>query len=176
MSPRRRAGRPNAISESVGLSISAMFVHDPSASVASTTPCEPPWYSMRASATWTPPEPASTPSHVDEEALDAVVGVADLLVALVAGDGGLRQLQAVQRALAGQRVTPVALPLALLASRIGLADRQREQGVVAEHVVVVQVLVAAQQAQHALREQLLDGVLDSARVPVIPVCRVALSP
>ncbi|PCC68177.1 hypothetical protein NAEX_01186 [Nannocystis exedens] len=65
-------------------------------------------------------------------------------------------------------MAPVAHPLALLAGRIGLAYRQREQGIVAEHVVVVQVLVTTQQAQHALREQFLDGVLDAARVAVVP--------
>src|SRR5690606_40172804 len=105
---------------------------------------------------------------VDEEALDAMIIVADLLVALAAVHDRRRQLQAVQRALARQRMTTVALPLALLAGRVGLADGQRQERVVAEGVMVVQVLVAAQQAQHALREQLLDRMLDAARVAVIP--------
>lgn len=49
----------------------------------------------------------------------------------------------------------------------GLVVAERS-GVVAERVMVIQVFVAAQKAQHTLRQQLLDGVLDAARVAVVP--------
>ena len=80
--------------------------------------------------------------RVDEEAFDVVGAADDLLVAavLVGADGG--QFEAVERALAGQRLAPVALPLPGLARGVGLADDGGEQGVAAEVVVVVEVLVA----------------------------------
>lgn len=62
----------------------------------------------------------------------SVVVVADLLVALVAGDHRCRQLQPVRRSPASQGAPPVPLPLALLAGRVGLATRERQPRVVAE--------------------------------------------
>jgi hypothetical protein len=102
-----------------------------------------------------------------EEALDVVSAADDLLVAavLVGPDGG--QFEAVQGALAGQRLAPVALPLSGLARGVSLADDGGEQRVTAEVVVVVEVLVAQRQGVDPLGDQLLDGVLDEAGVAVV---------
>ena len=102
-----------------------------------------------------------------EEAFDVVGAADDLLVAavLVGPDGG--QFEAVEGALAGQRLAPVALPLAGLARGVGLADDGGEQGVAAEVVVVVEVLVAQRQGVDPLGDQLLDGVLDEVGVAVV---------
>jgi hypothetical protein len=60
--------------------------------------------------------------QVDEEPLDLASVAGNLLVAalLVGPDGG--QFQAVERALAGQRLAPVAAPLPGGAFGVGLAD------------------------------------------------------
>ena len=107
----------------------------------------------------------------DEQALDGVVVVADLLVALTIVDDRRRELEPVERALAGQRVPLVPLTLARRTRDVVLADRQRQHRVVPEPVVVVQVLVAADDAEHPLGHQFLHAVLDAAGIPVVPEAR-----
>ena len=92
--------------------------------------------------------------QVDEQGLDRRRVVADLL-----GSGWrlARQFQPVERRLAGDR-------RAILAPGLELARQHRHQRVVAKLVVIVQVLVAERDAEHALPDQRGDGVLDEPRV------------
>ena len=80
--------------------------------------------------------------------------VADPVIA--AGLARRRVLQPVQRALAGQR-------RAVGAPGLELAGQDRQHRVVAELVVVDQVLVAERDAEHALADQRRDLVLDPLR-------------
>ena len=102
-----------------------------------------------------------------EEAFDVAGAAGDLLVAAprVGADGG--QFEAVERALAGQRLAPIPPPLSGLAGGVGLADDGGQQGVAAEVVVVVEVLVAQGQGVDPLGEEFLDGVLDEVGVAVV---------
>jgi len=61
----------------------------------------------------------------------------------------------------------IAGPRAGRAGRIALAGRHRQQRIVPQHVVVVEILVAARQRQDPLRHELLDGVLDQRGIPVV---------
>ena len=93
--------------------------------------------------------------EVDEQRLDRRRVVADLLVA---GGDLARQFEPVQRRLAGDR-------RAVLAPGRELAGQNRHHRVVAKLVVIVQVLVAERDAEHALADERGDRVLDEPRVP-----------
>ena len=93
--------------------------------------------------------------QVDEQRLDRRGVVADLPVA---GGDLARQFEPVQRRLAGDR-------RAALAPRRELAGQHRHHRVVTEFVVIVQVLVAEGDAEHALADEGRDRVLDQPRVP-----------
>ena len=69
-----------------------------------------------------------------------------------------RQFQPVQRRFARHR-------RAVLAPGLELARQHRHQRVVAKLVVIVQVLVAERDAEHALPDERGDRVLDEPRVP-----------
>jgi hypothetical protein len=102
-----------------------------------------------------------------EEAFDVAGAAGDLLVsAVLAGaDGG--QFEAVERALAGQRLAPVPLASPGLARGVGLADDGGEQGIAPQVVVVVEALVAQRQGVNPLGDQVGDGVLDEVRVAMV---------
>ncbi len=98
--------------------------------------------------------PADAPPRTGRPAgLDRRLVVADLVI--------LRRLraaqfQAVQRALAGNRRT--VRPL-----RLELAQQHRQQRVVPQMVVIVEVLVAQRQAKHPLADQRVEPGARSAR-------------
>jgi hypothetical protein len=94
--------------------------------------------------------PVRLEEEVDEEALDGGTVVAD---PVVARGSDRRMLEPVQRALAGQR-------RAVLAPGDELAGKGRQHRVMAQLIVVDQVLVAERNAEHALRHHGLDTVLD----------------
>jgi hypothetical protein len=56
---------------------------------------------------------------------------------------------------------------ALGTRQIELAGGQRQQCIVAQPIVIVEILVAQRLPQHALPQQLLDRVLDPLRAPVV---------
>ena len=60
---------------------------------------------------------------------------------------------------------PPAAPI--VSRRILLADAHREQRVVAQRIVVVEVFVSQRLPQHALGDQVLDAVLDQIGVTII---------
>ena len=89
-----------------------------------------------------------------EQPLDRARVMADLVVA-ARGKPGLprAQLQPIERALAGHR-------RAVPPPRLQLASQHRHDGIVAQLIVVVEILVAERQAEHALADQRRDRVLD----------------
>lgn len=112
-------------------------------------------------------DPAGRPvmglqEQIDEQILDGVGVVADLVVARgLAGPGrAAGVLQPVQRRLAGHRRT-VPTP------RLQLAGEQRHRRVVAQIVVIDQILIAQRQGEHPLSDQGLKPVLDQLRPPEV---------
>ena len=92
--------------------------------------------------------------EVDEQRLDRRRVVADLVVA---GGDLARQFQPVQRRFARHR-------RAILAPGFELARQHRHQRVVTKLVMIVQVLVAERDAEHALPDERGDRVLHEPRV------------
>ena len=76
-------------------------------------------------------------------------------------------LESLQCALARQRMTAVSRPQPLRADEIALARRQREQRVVAQKVMVVQILVPKRDPEHPLRHQLCRRVLHARLIAVV---------
>ncbi len=95
--------------------------------------------------------------EVDEQRLDRRRVVADLVIAR----GGLaRQFEPVQRRFARHR-------RAVAAPGLKLARQHRHQRVVTKLVVIVQVLVAERNAEHALPDERGDRVLDEPWLPFV---------
>ena len=90
-----------------------------------------------------------------EQPLDGVRGMADLVVAAgcVAWPFLGRMLQPIERALARHRRAGPP-------PRLQLASQNRHDGIVAQLIVVVEILVAQRQAEHALADQRRNRVLD----------------
>jgi len=105
--------------------------------------------------------------QLDEELLDGGRIELDLLVTLAGGDARRGQLEPVERALASERLAAITAALAHLARWIELAHQRRQQWIVAQRVVIVQILVAERQRVGALGNQLLDRVLDERWVAVV---------
>ena len=101
--------------------------------------------------------PVRLEEEVDEQPLDRRAVMADLMVTARARR---RVLEPVQRALAGQRSTVLALGLEL-------AGERRQHRVVAQLIVIDQVLVAKRDAEHPLRHHGLDRVLDLRQRPAV---------
>jgi hypothetical protein len=99
--------------------------------------------------------------QVDQKLLDGHRIVADLVVAR-----GLQfaQLQPVQRRLAGNR-------RAILAPRCELAHQHRHHRIVAQFVVVIEILVAESDPEHPLADQGRNLVLDPFRTPLVVKAR-----
>jgi hypothetical protein len=95
--------------------------------------------------------------QVDEQAFDRRTVVADLRVA---ARRQRRVLEPVERALAGERG-------AVLAPRLELASKRRQHRVVAQLVVVDEILVPQRDPADALHQHGLDGVLDQRRRPTV---------
>ena len=68
------------------------------------------------------------------------------------------------------------MPLVFLLSppetqRVGFANHRRKQRVVPQRRVVIQVLMAAGNSQHALPQQMLDCVLNQLRIAMVREAR-----
>ena len=99
--------------------------------------------------------------QVDQQPLDGHRIVADLVIARRLQ---LAQLQPVQRRLAGHR-------RAILAPRLKLARQHRHHRIMAQFVVVVQILIAERDPEHPLADQGRDLVLDQFRTPLVVKAR-----
>ena len=102
-----------------------------------------------------------------EDVLDRRRVVDDLVIPRRRRRRGRRPLPPVERALSRQRMPPIARPAPLRPSDVGLPRRHREQRVIPQHVVVVEILVPAGEREHPLAHQLRDGVLDQGRGAMI---------
>ena len=101
----------------------------------------------------------SVKKKIDEQPLDRRSVVADLVIARRLARAR-RMLQPVQRALARQR-------RGLIAIAIELAQKHAENRIAAQLVVVVEVLIAERQPQHALADQRLERVHGEERAATI---------
>ncbi len=91
----------------------------------------------------------------------------NLLVAMANIRSDRRQLQPVERALAGQRLATITRIRPILACRIGLSHEHRQQRIGPELIVVVEILVPQRQSKHTLLEQGFDRVFDLLGIAVI---------
>ena len=71
-----------------------------------------------------------------------------------------RQLQTVERALAGQSLAPILRTPPLFALHVVLAQRHGQHRIAPQFIVVVEILVAQRQPEHALPDQIQQRVLD----------------
>jgi hypothetical protein len=95
------------------------------------------------------------------------VEVSDNLFITAVGFGADRsEFEAVEGAFARQRFALIAAQT-LVAKRIFLADQDGEERIVAELIVVIVIFVAQAQAENALLEKFVEGVLDAFGITVI---------
>ena len=78
-----------------------------------------------------------------------------------------RQLQPIERALAGQRFAAILRAPPLFSLHIVLAQCHGQHGIPPEFIVVVEILVAQRQPEHALRDQIQQRVLDLVCLTVV---------
>lgn len=102
--------------------------------------------------------------RLEQQLVDALELAADLRVAV--GAVGCA-LEPIQGGLAGQRLAAVPLTLAIFSLQVTLAGQQRQHGVVAQLVVVVEIFVAQRDGVDALLDQLGDAVLDAFGITMI---------
>ena len=91
----------------------------------------------------------------------------DAVVAVMVRSRGAAILEPVQGALAGQRDAAVARPSARRAVQVLAPAGQGQQPVVAQLVVIVDILVAERQSEHPLADQGLEAVLDHGLVAAV---------
>ena len=77
------------------------------------------------------------------------------------------QLQAVQRALARQGTALVLITASTPACRISHIAKQRQQRILAQGVVIIEVFITQRQTHHALLDQRLDMMFNLIRIPMI---------
>ena len=111
--------------------------------------------------------PMGLHEQIEEHPVDGLLVHCDLLVAIVRSGLAASQLEAVQGALAGQRLAAIGTAQALRTGRIGLADQGRQKRIAPQIVVVVEILVAQSQTVDPLADEIEDGVLDQISVAVI---------
>ena len=99
--------------------------------------------------------------QIDEQVPDRRRIVADLVIARRLE---LAQLQPVERRFAGHR-------RAILAPRRKLAGQHRHHRIMAQLVVIVEVLIAERDPEHPLADQRRDLVLDQFRAPLVVKAR-----
>ncbi len=99
--------------------------------------------------------------QIDQQMLDRHRAVADLVITRRLQ---LAQLQPVERRLAGHRRT-------FLTPRLKLAGQHRHHRIVAQLVVVVEILVAERDPKHPLTDQGRDLVLNQISPPLVVKAR-----
>ena len=77
------------------------------------------------------------------------------------------ELEPVERARASQRMTAVAVPHPVGAGEVAAADGQRQHAVVAQLVVVVEILVSQRDRHDPLRDETVQPVLAAPGVAMV---------
>jgi len=101
--------------------------------------------------------------ELHEQRFDLCLVGDDLLIACLAVRIRQRQLQPVERALAGQRLAAIFRRAAILPRQIPFADQGRQERVVTQLVMIVQILVAQCHAVDSLRYEFLGCMLNQPR-------------
>jgi hypothetical protein len=94
--------------------------------------------------------------QVDEEAIHGVMIDRDLFVARLCGDRRAGEFKAIERALAGAG-----------RGEIGRFGEHRDQGIMTQRVVIVQILVPQRESVHALPHERLDRMRDARRIAMV---------
>ena len=104
---------------------------------------------------------------VYQEAVDGIQASDDLFVAAVGVGPYRREFQTVERALAGECFAAIAGAHTLGALRIFFAHQDRQERVVPQPLVVVEIFIAEAQTENALLEQFQKCVLDEFGIAMI---------
>src|SRR5262245_46151759 len=91
----------------------------------------------------------------------------DIFVAAILGRIVRTQLQAIERALAGQAVAAISHVSPLLPLWISLADGCGQERIPPRQIVIIEVFVSERQPVNSLGDQIFHTVLDLIRVSVI---------
>jgi hypothetical protein len=105
--------------------------------------------------------------YLNEELLHAVEVGDDLLVATIFVGTHRRKFETVEGAFAGQGLAAIALAQAVVAERIFLADQKRQQRIVPQLVMIVEVFIAKAQAEDALFDEIDQRVLGAVRIAIV---------
>jgi len=103
----------------------------------------------------------------DKQLLDRRRVVNDLPITIARIDSRRRQLQSIQRLRTGQRTPLVPLAFAIPAIGVTLAQRQRQQRIVRQIIMIIEILIPQRQTIPPLPHQLQHRVLDQVPVPMI---------
>ena len=109
--------------------------------------------------------------EVDEVPIHGVVVDRDLLVALRVGARRGGQFQAIEHALARQRVANVTRAPTRRPRGIRRAGQHREERIGTQGVMIIQILVAEREPIHPLRDQGRHRMLDPGRRAIIGEAR-----
>ncbi len=99
----------------------------------------------------------SADTFSDQQSLDLRVVGLDLVGASLFV---VAQLQAVKGRGAGQRIALILFAAPIHAQRVALVCGHRDERVAPQRVMIVEILVTGGQAQHALGQELAEGMLD----------------
>lgn len=102
--------------------------------------------------------------HLDEEVFKLRVPGGDFFIARGGAGPGRRQFQAIERVATGQGLAPVLGTDATGAGRIVMSASDRQQRIVPQFVMVVEVFVAEGDAEHPLGEQMFEAVFDQVGI------------
>ena len=116
--------------------------------------------------------PLPVEEDLDEKAVYGVAIEHDPAITILLGLTCQTPLQPVQRALARQRFSSVRLLAPISAERISFPRQNRQQRILAQLLVIAQILVTEGDSVHPLAHELLDAVLDQPGVAIIgEACR-----
>ena len=105
--------------------------------------------------------------QLDQQLIECLGARDDAFVATARGLPGLTQLQAVQGARTGQSMASVALSHPLLPRHVRFAHQHREQRIIAQRIMVVEVFVSQGNRVDALCHQFIDAMFNARAIAVI---------
>ena len=105
--------------------------------------------------------------QLDQQLIEFLGARDDAFVATARRLPGFTQLQAVQGARTGQGMAPVALSHPLVPRHVRFAHQHPEQRIIAQRLMVVEVLVSQGYRVDALGHQFIDAMFDARAIAVI---------